>query len=496
MHDYAQNSKQLFWNRKMLEMFIDLYRENACLYDKRHQDYNNKTIKANVLKSMLTQMRKFLPTLELVDIQDKIKVIRAQFSEEVTFADAAGAGYVPQLWCFEKLQFLREHLTCWPTDDTDSNEENTIAEENHSENSDNESDDFHLYLTTILDKYKSETKYRWDPVVTKIFINVLEGYQILLDPNYSDFKHRVLRRKALCKLQKEMKKVDPKINIKHVYDKIVHLRRCYLNELDRLKKKRTNNNEKLTSKWWCFDMLTKLYKDRYGVNSNSNLKEVSVENDNQIGYNMSSKQQAKENSNNDHIELLEFEEVQQVFDGDQEMETKNTQNTMEYECVNISMSDESENIKPTTTSCINEEYCDYDETDLNVTNMVEYECANTSITDDTKNIKLPTTNSIDSDNITEFKVTEISAINKYSPKSKNKAINVKTDMIGVSLGNLVATKLKEISPKYHADFAWDVQCLVRKYILKSREQTTEETSSASIFVNNKQKPTVINVSFV
>ncbi|XP_037816151.1 uncharacterized protein LOC119606665 [Lucilia sericata] len=318
MHDYAQNSKQLFWNRKMIEMFIDLYRENACLYDKCHQDYNNKRVKANVLESMLTKMRKFLPTLELVDIQDKIKVIRAQFSEEVTFADAAGVGYVPQLWCFEKLKFLREHLTCWPTDDTDSNEENAIGEENHSENSDDDSDDFHLYLTTILDKYKSEPKYRWDPVVTKIFINILEGYQILLDPNYSDFKHRILRRKALCKLQKEMKNVDPKINIKHIYDKIVHLRRCYLNELDRLKKKQTNKNEKITSKWWCFDMLTKLYKNRYGAYTNSNIKEV---NDNQIENNISSMQQVEETPNNDHNELLEFEEIQQVFDTDPEMQT-------------------------------------------------------------------------------------------------------------------------------------------------------------------------------
>lgn len=44
------------------------------------------------------------------------------------------------------------------------------------------------------------------------------------------------------------------------------------------------------------------------------------------------------------------------------------------------------------------------------------------------------------------------------------------------LGDLVVEQLAEIAPKHRTDFAWDVQCLIRKYVMKTRTDNSEINS--------------------
>lgn len=96
----------------MIESFIQLYKENECLYNKNHTDYNNKTVKIVAFKNILHKLKRFLPNLELNDLIEKLTSIRTQFAKEVALVDKAramGNTYVPKMWCFKQLEFLRQY---------------------------------------------------------------------------------------------------------------------------------------------------------------------------------------------------------------------------------------------------------------------------------------------------------------------------------------------------------------------------------------------------
>lgn len=45
------------------------------------------------------------------------------------------------------------------------------------------------------------------------------------------------------------------------------------------------------------------------------------------------------------------------------------------------------------------------------------------------------------------------------------------------LGELVVSQIEDIDVAYRADFAWDLQCLVRKYILKSKVESKNDQNA-------------------
>lgn len=57
------------------------------------------------------------------------------------------------------------------------------------------------------------------------------------------------------------------------------------------------------------------------------------------------------------------------------------------------------------------------------------------------------------------------------------------------LGDLVVSQLQEIAPNFHTEFAWDVQCLMRNYILKTKTDRNElvSTSKSSTSPNDNRK---------
>lgn len=72
------------------------------------------------------------------------------------------------------------------------------------------------------------------------------------------------------------------------------------------------------------------------------------------------------------------------------------------------------------------------------------------------------------------------------------------------LGNMVTSQLDDISPSFRSEFAWDVQCLVRKYILKSKVKCKNADISRTSDNNSPDREenlilprsTSLNISFL
>lgn len=73
--------------------------------------------------------------------------------------------------------------------------------------------------------------------------------------------------------------------------------------------------------------------------------------------------------------------------------------------------------------------------------------------------------------------TEVERV-KHNNCNNNAAVNYEW------LGDLVVSQLPEIAPSLHTEFAWDVQCLIRKYILKTQTNRDEASTSKSSTIGN------------
>lgn len=130
----------------MIEKLIQIYKENECLYDMNHRNYNNKLIKAEALKNILQKMQQYLPNLNLHDVQEKIKAIRKQYATELAFieeAQAMGNKYESNLWCFEQMEFLRKHIVAAKATGVSNNDFNRCCIQMFQKN-------FHVCMVVVL----------------------------------------------------------------------------------------------------------------------------------------------------------------------------------------------------------------------------------------------------------------------------------------------------------------------------------------------------------
>ncbi|KNC32741.1 hypothetical protein FF38_03808 [Lucilia cuprina] len=478
---FIRFSKQIFWNRKMIETFIELYKENVCLYDTSHENYNNQTVKMHALKNIVQRMKQYLPNIELKDVQDKIKAIRTQLISEISLieeAEASGNKYEPNLWCFEQLEFLRDHLTADSSKkENDTKEEPIFYEEIQNENADYQSDASEVSLYTELNAKKKrgkiERRFKWERESLILFIKQLERYRVLYDPKHKDYSKQQIRYAAYNKLLRIMKNLHPEITLTEIRGKIRCIRNQYLKELHSLKNAQ-KRNESYTPKLWCYDLLDNLYRDvkpktprfKRNIDDMNDTSQVSNE-----SFNI---------DNTTSNELLEFEEIHHEIENEEDYEkesvnieamgfTQNNDTTIDYECVNT-FEYNTEDVQPTKKRCLPKDYCD---------------------------------NVMDFNEITKFEITEN---HMKQEKNKRTTTNVDKDAKYDWLGELVVSQMSEISRKYHTEFAWDVQCLIRKYIVKSKtgdgETSALNTSDDTTNANSKPStsrnivlPRTSNVSF-
>lgn len=103
-------SKNAFWAG-----FIDLYRENECLWHVTSKDYSNKNKKSNAIEEMVTYSKTIEANADAHWVKKKNQNLRTVFTKEhkkvkASMRSRAGAQdrYIPSLWYYDLLLFILE----------------------------------------------------------------------------------------------------------------------------------------------------------------------------------------------------------------------------------------------------------------------------------------------------------------------------------------------------------------------------------------------------
>ncbi|XP_055543493.1 uncharacterized protein LOC129729039 [Wyeomyia smithii] len=101
------------WKRPALEVLLKLYREHPILYDMRHSKYYNKTERQKALNTIIDMLEDHRPGTTTNDILRKIQSMRTQFGQELSKLkrkQSNGQRYVPTVWWYNYLSFLKIHI--------------------------------------------------------------------------------------------------------------------------------------------------------------------------------------------------------------------------------------------------------------------------------------------------------------------------------------------------------------------------------------------------
>ena len=104
------------WCRRSIDILIEAYSKEECLYDNKSRFYHNKRARQRALENVCEALKDIRPC-ESSDIVNKMKSLRTTFVAElnkIINSKARGVGmddvYTPSLWYFEKLMFLIDHV--------------------------------------------------------------------------------------------------------------------------------------------------------------------------------------------------------------------------------------------------------------------------------------------------------------------------------------------------------------------------------------------------
>ncbi|KAK7077230.1 hypothetical protein SK128_006510 [Halocaridina rubra] len=110
------------WSKPLTAKFIQLYRQNPCLWNVKLESYKNRDKRIKALKAIAAEMWEHGAPVTTDDIKKKIDTIRNQYRREtrkmkVSMRSEAGSEdvYIPKLWCFNDLTFLIDSDTVRPS---------------------------------------------------------------------------------------------------------------------------------------------------------------------------------------------------------------------------------------------------------------------------------------------------------------------------------------------------------------------------------------------
>lgn len=99
--------------REILEEFINIYRNEPCLWQIKNQDYHNRDKKTAAYNKLIAQYKKIEPNANRDMIVKKMNGLRTNYRKEkkkVEESKRSGTGtndvYVPTLWYYHLLKFL------------------------------------------------------------------------------------------------------------------------------------------------------------------------------------------------------------------------------------------------------------------------------------------------------------------------------------------------------------------------------------------------------
>lgn len=99
-----------------MEKLIACIEKLPCLYDMKSKEYENRTLKTQAYNTIVKEMQKLKSSITLGEIKRKWKSLRTMYCQEIRRmkqSQRSGAEnteeYIPKLWCFQQLNYLRKH---------------------------------------------------------------------------------------------------------------------------------------------------------------------------------------------------------------------------------------------------------------------------------------------------------------------------------------------------------------------------------------------------
>lgn len=112
------------WGREDIQKFIVCMQQYPCIYSVKSLGYMDRTMKAQAFNKILLEMEENMPGISLQELKKKWRNLRTQFMQEerlVYRSMKSGSGrddlYVPKLWCYDQLGFLKNHIVTRPSCD-------------------------------------------------------------------------------------------------------------------------------------------------------------------------------------------------------------------------------------------------------------------------------------------------------------------------------------------------------------------------------------------
>ncbi|CAK1597851.1 unnamed protein product [Parnassius mnemosyne] len=101
--------------RLWLAEFIELYRNEPCLWQNKSKEYHDRERKSAAYKVLLEKIKEIDSTATIDTVKNKINTLRCTFKKEVLkvkSSQRSGSGkddiYIPKLWYYDLLQFLTD----------------------------------------------------------------------------------------------------------------------------------------------------------------------------------------------------------------------------------------------------------------------------------------------------------------------------------------------------------------------------------------------------
>lgn len=120
-------------NREILQDFIDLYGKLPCLWQIKSKDYHIRDKKNAAYQQLVDVLKVIDPDANRESVIKKINTYRTNYRKEQKKVDnskKSGAGiddvYVPSLWYYDRLHFLRDQETPRTSQSNLSEEESTV----------------------------------------------------------------------------------------------------------------------------------------------------------------------------------------------------------------------------------------------------------------------------------------------------------------------------------------------------------------------------------
>lgn len=103
-----------FWGREYSSLLIELYKTHTCLYSLDDPDYKSKVRRFQAFHKITEELKRRTGKIFVVeDVRRKIHLLRGQFMYEfrkIHKHKTEGNKYVPTLWCYNMLAFLKKHV--------------------------------------------------------------------------------------------------------------------------------------------------------------------------------------------------------------------------------------------------------------------------------------------------------------------------------------------------------------------------------------------------